>query len=111
MGFKSSPEWSCRFYYLAEEFVRGDETAANNPLRWDDIILNLIGSESFNPAYPNVFKWNKLKQRISGDLKAYVDDLRAIGWSLEHAWIIARWIASRLQYLGIQDAARKKKVG
>jgi hypothetical protein len=43
-------------------------------------------------------------------LRAYVDDLRAIGWSLEHAWQIARHIASRLQYLGIQDAARKRRI-
>jgi len=25
MGFRPSPEWSCRFYYLAEEFARGNE--------------------------------------------------------------------------------------
>jgi len=35
---------------------------------------------------------------------------RAIGWSYEHAWQIARYIASILQYLGIQDAARKRRI-
>lgn len=45
---------------------------------------------------------------MAGDLKAYVDDLRATGYSLEHAWAIARWVASKLQYLGVQDAPRKR---
>ena len=110
MGLRPSPEWSCRFYYLAEEFVRGDERSQKNPLFWDKLILNLIGSPDYNPSMPNVFKWNSIAQRIGGDIKAYVDDLRALGWSLEHAWRIARWVASRLQYLGIQDAARKRRI-
>jgi len=57
-----------------------------------------------------VFKWNEIAGKIAGDLRAYVDDLRAIGWSHEHAWQIARHIASRLQYLRIQDAARKRRI-
>lgn len=30
MGFKPSPEWSCRFYYLAEEFIKGNELDETN---------------------------------------------------------------------------------
>jgi len=70
----------------------------------------LIGNEDFNPALPNVFKWNEAAQRLAGEIKAYVDDLRALGWSLEHAWQIAHLIASRLQFLGIQDAPRKRRI-
>ena len=110
MGLRPSPEWACRFYYLAEEFIRGDESDRDNPLFWDQVKLNLIGNEGYNASLPNVMKWNSIVGRIAGDIKAYVDDLRAIGWSLEHAWQIARRIASRLQYLGIQDAARKRRV-
>ena len=110
MGFKPSPEWACRYYYLAEEFVRGNEQEPLNPLRWDRVILNTIGSKEYDPALPNVFKLNKLTNRIAGDIKAYVDDLRAIGHSYEHAWSIARYLASRLQYLGIQDAGRKRRI-
>ena len=110
MGLKPSPEWACRFYYLAEEFVRGNEKDLSNPLYWKKVILNLMGNDDYNPGLPNVFKWNDLVDRIAGDIKAYVDDLRAIGWSIDHAWIIARLIASRLQYLGIQDAPRKRRV-
>jgi len=110
MGLRPSPEWSCRFYYLAEEFIRGNEKEVENPLRWDRVILNLIGIPDFNPALPNVFKWNEKAQRLAGEIKAYVDDLRALGWSLEHAWQIAHLIACRLQFLGIQDAPRKRRI-
>ena len=48
-----------------------------------------MGNSNFNPALPNVYKFNDIVNRISGDIKAYVDDLRALGWSLEHAWAIA----------------------
>ena len=110
MGFRPSPEWSCRFYYLAEEFVRGNEADPKNPLHWSEVKLNLIGNKDYNPSLPNVMKWNGVYQRIAGDIKAFVDDLRAIGWSLDHAWEIAHLIASRLQYLGIQDAPRKRRI-
>ena len=110
MGFRPSPEWSCRFYYLGEEFIRGDETSLNNPLRWDRIILNLPGNEDFNPSLPFVMKWNDVVKRQAGNLIAYVDDLRIIGWSMNHAWSIAHRVASRLQYLGVQDAPRKRRI-
>ena len=110
MGFRPSPEWSCRFYYLAEEFVRGNEADPKNPLHWSEVKLNLIGNKDYNPSLPNVMKWNGVYQRIAGDIKAFVDDLRAIGWSLDHAWEIAHLIASRLLYLGIQDAPRKRRI-
>ena len=109
MGFRPSPEWACRFYYLAEEFVRGNEKDIKNPLYWKSIILNLIGSESYNPSLPSVYKWNDLVENIAGEIKAYVDDLRVIGLTWEHAWAIARLVASRLQFLGIQDAPRKRR--
>ena len=109
-GLKSSPEVATTFYYLAEEFIRGKQDDFSNPLRWDEVILNMIGEEDYNPSFPNVYKWDSRKLRIAGELIAYVDDLRALGFSLEYAWQIARRACSYLQYLGIQDAARKRRV-
>ena len=109
-GFTQSPEGAALFYYLAEEFIRGNRLEKDNPLRWDEIVLNLVGNTDYNPALPHVFKWDSTMKRISGDLVAYVDDLRAIGFSLEAAWAIAQRIASRIQYLGVQDAPRKRRI-
>mmetsp|Transcript_1680 Transcript_1680/g.2403 ORF Transcript_1680/g.2403 Transcript_1680/m.2403 type:complete len:297 (-) Transcript_1680:2566-3456(-) len=96
-------------YYLAEEFVRGDPANSTNPLRWDLVVLNLIGNANYNPTLPNVFKWDNTTKCFAGEIKACIDDLRAVGRSWEHAWSIVHSIASRLQYLGIQDAPRKRR--
>ena len=110
MGFSPSPETSVRMYYVAEEFARGNRLTLDNPLRWDNVVLNLFGSKDYDPSLPNVYKWDDVRKQIAGDLKAYVDDLRVVGFSLDQAWAIARRVASYLQYLGIQDAPRKRRV-
>jgi hypothetical protein len=109
MGFKPSPFYSTRFYYWAEEFARGDRREETNPLRWDEVHLNLPGSPSFDPTLPRVMKWDRLIDNIAGDVLTFVDDSRASGINEEVAWKIARQVASRLQYLGIQDAPRKRR--
>jgi hypothetical protein len=107
MGFRPSPYYSVRFYYWAEEFAIGDRRKQSNPLRWDEVRLNLPGDPAFNPTLPRVMKWDLMINNIAGDIKTFVDDLRASGIDEETAWKIARQVASRLQYVGIQDAPRK----
>ena len=82
-GGNESPELATAFYYLAEEFIRGNHTDLNNPLRRDDIILKLIGNPYFDPTLSNVFKWDSIASRIAEDLLGYVDDSQAIGFALE----------------------------
>jgi hypothetical protein len=48
MGFKPSPYYSTRFYYWAEEFARGNRRDKTNPLRWDEVRLNLPGGKAFD---------------------------------------------------------------
>ena len=110
-GFRQSPEVSFLFHHLAEEIIRGDRQDQNNALRFDSVVINSIGNNNFNPLLPNVFKFDEINKRVAGDLIAYVDDLRTLGSSLEEAWRIARQVMTRLQYLGIQDAARKRRIG
>ena len=43
-------------------------------------------------------------------IKAYVDDLRVIAANLHLAWLAARQAASRIQFLGSQDAPRKRRL-
>jgi hypothetical protein len=109
MGSKLSPYASVRYYYLAEEFIRGNRLEPHNPLRWDVVELNLPGSESYNPSRPRVIKWDSVLDRMAGDLIAFVDDIRGIGQTVEHAWAVARVIAARLLHLGHQDATGKRK--
>jgi hypothetical protein len=109
MGLRPSPYMAVRFYYLAEEFIRGDRLQTDNPMRWDFVMLNLPGDPDYDPSLPRVFKWNKIIRNIAGDIIAFVDDLRATGMDAETAWRVARWVASKLQRLGIQDAPRKRR--
>jgi hypothetical protein len=109
MGFKPSPYYSTRFYYWAEEFVRGNRREKTKPLRWDEVRLNLPGGKAFDPTLPRVMKWDFEIDNIAGDVLTFVDDSRASGLNAEVAWKIARQVASRLQYLGIQDAPRKRR--
>ena len=78
-------------------------------MRWDKVILNLPGDSSFDPTKPRVMKWDDFLMRIAADILSFVDDLRASGFTAEEAWQVARQVASRLQYLGIQDAPRKRR--
>ena len=55
-GWNQSPELSTAYYYWAEEFIRSNHLDKQNPLRWDKVVLNLIGNENVNPSLPNVFK-------------------------------------------------------
>jgi hypothetical protein len=96
------------FYYLAEEFARGDRRSKTNLLRWDSMKLHLPGDPLYDPSQPRVMKWNDATNSIAGGILAFVDDLRASGSSLEQAWQITQQVASRLQYLGIQDAPHKR---
>ena len=89
MGLRASLEWAVRYYYIAEEFLRGNEKYPSNPFYWDKIVINALGNKDFNPVLPLVFKFDSIRMLIVGDLRAYVDDLRVIGWSLEHAWLLA----------------------
>jgi hypothetical protein len=109
MGFRPSPYYAVRFYYWAEELARGDRLAPSNPLRWDEIRLNLPSSYTHNPTLPRVMKWDNLIDNIAGDVVAFVDDLRTSGVDEERAWAIGRRMAATFQYLGIQDAPRKRR--
>ena len=45
MGNKVSPFGAVNFYYLSDEFGRGNHLDEDNPMRWAIIILNLPGSK------------------------------------------------------------------
>ena len=91
-GFRQSPEVSFIFHHLAEEIIRGYRRDLKNSLRFDKVVINAIGNKDYNPALPNVYKYNEIYKRIAGDLVGYVDDLRALGFSLDEAWKIARQV-------------------
>ena len=109
MGMKPSPYLAVRYYYWAEELARGNPSTPTNPMHYSRVILNLPGMPSYDPTLPHVMKWNDEVGLIAGDFITFVDDTRVCGHSKENAWQVCRRITSVEQYLGIQDAPRKRR--
>ena len=108
MGFSPSPYLAVRHLALAEEVIRGDRIEINNPFGYDKVILNLLYSESFDASMLWIYKYNSKVERLAGDLVSFIDNMWISGYSIEYCWQCARRIALILQYLGIQEAARKR---
>jgi hypothetical protein len=109
MGSRPSPYNAVLFYYLADEFIRGNPLDHSNPFYWDKVVLNLPGSKTVDPTRPKVMKWDSRNGWFSCDLVVFVDDLRGLGPTVEMTWAVSRVVASRIQYLGIQEASRKRR--
>jgi hypothetical protein len=109
MGLKSSPYNTVQGFLIAEEWFRGDPGSPVNVFRWDFLRLNLPGSIDYQPHLPWVSKVRSDDGKIANDFVTYVEDTRTCGGSLQDAWWASRVVASRLNWLGIEDAARKRR--
>ena len=112
MGMRPSPYLAIRQYYWGEEFARGNPERAENPMGYDRVRLNLPGMEAYDPKLPKVMKWRDDPKHISGghlagDVVTFVDDVRVTGYSKSNCWDVYHQFASRVQYLGMQNAPRK----
>jgi hypothetical protein len=52
-------------------------------------------------------KWRSTLGVVAGDVITFIDDVRITGYSKENCHEVHRQFASRIQYLGMQDAPRK----
>jgi hypothetical protein len=110
IGPRPNPYNAVLYYYLAEEFIQGNALDKSNPFFWDEIILNLPGSETFDPTRPKVIKWDSENKWIAWcDLVVFVDDLQGYGPKVKLTWELSRTVDSRVQYLGIQEASSRKR--
>jgi len=108
MGFRPAPYLTTREMRRVEPFLKGDRCKAGNPFEWDYVKLNLPGNDAYNPSKPRVYKIRK-DGKIAGDLFVYIDDLRITGVSEESCWEGAHQVSSRMSWLGMQDAPRKRR--
>jgi hypothetical protein len=108
MGFRSSPYIAGRVQTRALEIARGHPSTEGNPFGFGEVKLNLPMSTEYDPTQPWVQKIRG-DGGPAGDVLMYVDDGRPFGASEHHANACMRQICSRLEYLGIQDAKRKRR--
>lgn len=109
MGLKSSPYNCIRTFLWSEDFIRGDRKARDNPLRWDTVVTNLPGSEDYDPTKPWIYRFDEANQRIAASFCSYVDDIRTWAQGEDHCNLVTHTIAARINYLGQQDAPRKRR--
>jgi hypothetical protein len=109
MGVRSSPFNCVRVYLLSEDIIKGDHLDETNPFRWDQVKLNLPGTSSYNPCKPWIYKWDSISKKLAAFVISYVDDLRTgDDGGRQQCDHVTHCVASKLNYLGEQDAARKR---
>ena len=108
MGLKSSPNHAVRLTLAAEEHLTGLPWIISNPFEHSHVELNLPGMIEYTPGRP-WFAVIAHDGSMASALAIYVDDERIHASSCDKAHQCARQVASRESYLGIQDAARKRR--
>jgi hypothetical protein len=107
IGLKSSPHGCVKMQSLVEELLRGNPRDSKNPFYFDQVLLNLPGSPSYDPHVVRARKFDSRHNKTAGDMLTYVDDTRTTGRSAGHCWDVSHQVGTCLSYLGIQDALRK----
>mmetsp|Transcript_15422 Transcript_15422/g.21970 ORF Transcript_15422/g.21970 Transcript_15422/m.21970 type:complete len:634 (+) Transcript_15422:1647-3548(+) len=109
MGFKNSPYVATQGIAVAEEWMLGDPMDKANMFRWDTVVLNLPGMMEYDPSKPWVAKVRYDDGKVACDVFIYVDDVRTVGPTEPECWQVSRTVASKLNWLGLQDAAWKRR--
>ena len=108
MGFKPSPYICTQTFAWGEEIIIGDRLDITNPFYWDRVILNLPGTINYDPQMSVVYKWNSLDECLAAFFGTYIDDIRSAGSSEFSCRSTTHRIGCRINYLGQQDAVRKR---
>ena len=107
MGFQSSPYLCTQSFGWSKDFIRGDPNDHNhNPLAWDKVVLNLPGSQSYRPKKSWVYP-TKGDGSLAAFFGTYIDDIHTGDGTEKGCRATTCRVASRINYLGQQDAARK----
>jgi len=109
MGLRPSPYQAVQGVLVAEEMILGDREDPQNIFRWDHLVLNLPGSKRYDPGKAWVYKVRANDGAVAADLVTYVDDQRVSAPTELESWRASRRVASINNYLGLQDAARKRR--
>jgi hypothetical protein len=108
MGFKPSPFVAIQIFGWGEEIITGDVSDLSNPFYWDRVVLNLPGSIDYQPSMPWVYRWNSIQAKMASFFGTYIDDIRGGGPSELDCRRTMHRTACRINYLGQQDAPRKR---
>ena len=111
MGLRSSPFHAVQTFAWAEEFIRGLPREDGNAFAYERVQTNYPGAGDYDPGLPRVYKQRLINGswEFASNFEIYIDDIRVCGSTLRECTKAARRIAARSNYLGIQDAPRKRR--
>ena len=108
MGLRPSPYSSVQGALIAKHLIMGDPKDKSNPFTWEIIRLNLPGTQDYDATLPWILKM-RYDGKLAAGLVQYIDDLRIMAATKALAWAASSRMAKGLAYLGLQDAARKRR--
>jgi hypothetical protein len=108
MGLTGSPYTCVQGACRGKRVALGDRTDQENVFRWESVIVNLPGTWDYDPTRPRIYKTTS-EGNVAADLVIYIDDVRAVANSLADAWKASSRAAKTCAWLGLQDAARKRR--
>lgn len=108
MGLKISPYQTIKTFLHGEEFFLGFPKDDHNPFHYVEAKLNLPGLPGYCPG-TSWFSLVRSDGELATILATYVDDERIHAETKLRAWEAAHQLSTRESYLGIQDAARKRR--
>ena len=105
---RPSPHQAVQGALRAKRVALGDRHDKANVFAWSAVELNLPGSSGYDPARPWISK-RRTDGRITSDIHLFVDDNRETAATQELAWRAGSRMAETWAWLGLQDAARKRR--
>jgi hypothetical protein len=108
MGLTGSPYTCFQGAVRGERVTLGDRTDRENPFHWEGVVFNVPGSWDYDPSRPRIYKvrWDG---RIADELVIYIDDVLAVSFTHAEVWRASSRVAKTCCWLGLQDAARKRR--
>jgi hypothetical protein len=108
MGFTASPYTCFQGACRGKRVTLGDRGDESTVFHWERVVVNLPGTWDYDPTWPRLCKI-RCDGNIAGDLVIYIDDVRVVTNSLIEAWKASSRVAKTCAWLGLQDAARKRR--
>ena len=109
MGLRPSPYCAVQGMMIAKEVILGDQyDVKNNVFHWETVRLNLPGNSDYDPSEAWVSKMRH-DGGVAADVFIYVDDIRSCAPTELEAWHSSQRTSTKLAFLGIQDATRKRR--
>jgi len=107
---KSSPYNCTQGGLSANNIIKGNRRDPENTFQWDHTEENLPCSSIYNAALPEVQKLRK-DGDTAFDIVQYIGDARTLASTEEQLWLAQSKMVKMLSYLGLQDAACKRRMG